>query len=529
VTALPSSPRWHGSIGAMAEDGPALEQAAEACYRALDHRGAIAGYEQVFRAYRAGGDRLGAARAARSLAWLNANLYGDWAVANGWIGRARSFLDEAGDDCAEHGWSLVMSVDEDGDPARNEAISREALALGRRHRDVDLEFESLGHLALALCQAGRVEEGMLLVDEVLAGVCSGEVQDIYVIEGCICGMFLACERTNDVVRAEQWLRTIEDEGRPHLEGVAAFCRAHYGGILTAAGRWDEAEAELTDAMHRLGATYPGMQAAALVRLADLRVHQGRFEEALELLDGLEDRPEAFRPRAAIHFAEGNLALARDLLERALDRPDMAAISGPVLALLVDVELADGAVDDARRAAERLAARAESQPGHYLRAAAALARGKVCVAEGSADARSCLQAALASFAEAQMPLALAQTRLELARAVAAERPEVAVAEATGALAEFERLNAARNADAAAALLRSLGGPARPGPRRRAPLTAREEQVLDLLGHGLSNREIAERLYISRKTVEHHVGRILSKLGLRGRAEAAAYAVRSAARN
>jgi DNA-binding NarL/FixJ family response regulator len=59
----------------------------------------------------------------------------------------------------------------------------------------------------------------------------------------------------------------------------------------------------------------------------------------------------------------------------------------------------------------------------------------------------------------------------------------------------------------------------------PLTKREVEVLDLLGHGLSNREISDRLYISRKTVEHHVGNILAKLGLRGRAEAAAYAARA----
>jgi len=68
-------------------------------------------------------------------------------------------------------------------------------------------------------------------------------------------------------------------------------------------------------------------------------------------------------------------------------------------------------------------------------------------------------------------------------------------------------------------------ARTGPRNVGRLTRREQQVLALLGEGLSNPQIAERLFLSRKTVEHHVARILSKLGLRGRTEAATLAARS----
>jgi DNA-binding CsgD family transcriptional regulator len=127
----------------------------------------------------------------------------------------------------------------------------------------------------------------------------------------------------------------------------------------------------------------------------------------------------------------------------------------------------------------------------------------------------------------MPHEEGRARLGLARELAAHgSAELALAEARLALEIFERLGARRDADAAAALLRSLGAASRVGPRGLGELTRREREVLELLGYGLSNPEIAERLFISPKTAEHHVSRILRKLDLRSRQEAASYAVRQA---
>jgi len=91
--------------------------------------------------------------------------------------------------------------------------------------------------------------------------------------------------------------------------------------------------------------------------------------------------------------------------------------------------------------------------------------------------------------------------------------------------FEHLGARRDADEAAALLRELGAGGRSAARgERDELTAREREVLGLVAAGLSTAPIADRLVIAPKTAEHHVGRVLAKLGVRSRAEAAAHAVR-----
>jgi DNA-binding CsgD family transcriptional regulator len=112
------------------------------------------------------------------------------------------------------------------------------------------------------------------------------------------------------------------------------------------------------------------------------------------------------------------------------------------------------------------------------------------------------------------------RYEAATALGRTDDEPALREA---LARLQRLGAAV---AAAAVARRLGlrGP-RPATRaNRAGLTPRELDVLLLVAGGLRNAEIARRLSLSIRTVDHHVSAVLGKLGVHSRAEAAAEAVR-----
>jgi DNA-binding NarL/FixJ family response regulator len=517
-------------VSPPASSGEALEGQAKALYLERDYEAAAAHYERAYAAYRRERNHAGAGRAAVTASWITGNVLGDWAVRNGWLARGRAVLEEAGGDGPERGWLLLTKAFTEPDAQVREALLREAIAVGRRLGDPDIEFEALSYLGGVLVMTDRVEEGLTFLDESLAAVCAGELKELATVESIFCGFFWACELVNDVPRADQWMRAAADL-MERRNVVAAFCRAHYGGILTAAGRWDQAESELLAAARHFDRGMSTRRDAAVIRLGELRVRQGRLEEAARLLEGLDHHPDAVRAIAALHLARGELALARDLLERATeDRDDVVptvgdlTMMGPLLALLFDVHLEEGDGDAAAQVAGRLDRIAGAQRGPYLKAAAALAKGRLCVATGEGDARACLHEALEGFAQAQLPLERALTRLELARALAERSPEVAVAEAKAALEDFERLEAARHADAAAALLRSLGAPVRTGPKGTGTLTRREAEVLELMGAGLSNPEIGDRLYITRKTVEHHVGNVLAKLGLRNRAEAAAYATR-----
>ncbi|MGW1798431.1 response regulator [Streptomyces sp. NPDC001984] len=77
-------------------------------------------------------------------------------------------------------------------------------------------------------------------------------------------------------------------------------------------------------------------------------------------------------------------------------------------------------------------------------------------------------------------------------------------------------------------RLRGGPARTDDRL-ASLTEQERRILDLIGEGLTNRQIGEQLHLAEKTIKNYVSSLLSKLSMQRRSQAAAYVARTQAEN
>jgi DNA-binding NarL/FixJ family response regulator len=488
---------------------------------------AIAARERAFSCCQAADMRPQACEQARWLAFLHGAVHGNEAAAMGWFGRAEAMLDGL-DESVEHGWlafdrtPLVPELEE------REQIAGDALRIARAEGDVNLEFGALALLGECYVQRGRIAKGMKLIDQAMAAVTSGEVTGVVTAGDIYCRLLSACECTGDVVRAEQWMGVaqsfVEWSG---YRLVSTSCRMHYGAILTEVGRWAEAEDELLTALRISESSYRGMRTFPLLRLAELRVRQGRFEEAERLLETSDWHPLARRSKAAIALARGEYALAEDLVGLCLEREDRAhPACAPLLDLLVEVRVMRAELEGAKDALQALDAIAVRTRDERAAAYAALAAGRIAAAQGDEAAAARFQAALEGFAGLRLPFEAARARAELARALETRAPRAATEEARTALREFERLGAALDADRAAALLRRLGAAdGRAWPRGSGELTKREREVLSLLAEGLSNVEIAERLVISRRTAEHHVASILAKLGLRSRAEAAAYAVRT----
>jgi ATP/maltotriose-dependent transcriptional regulator MalT len=465
--------------------------------------------------------------AARAAAWISHQykIAGRLSAARGWLARAERALES--EDCEGRGWVTVERARHAETLDEQIEHARRAMEIARATDAGDLEVFALSLLGQAEVRAGRVGEGMALLEEAMTAASAGRVRNVHTLAEAYCNLITASTAAGDWERAAEWCELVDEFARDHgAMPLLGACRTIHADVLVARGRWPEAERALENALETHARFVPEMGAPTVATMAELRIRQGRLAEAEQLLAGREEHPSSLRALAQLRIADGQPQVAGSLLERGLSATEGDAVATTqLLAPLVDARLAAGDHDGAAQAAARLADLARESGIRLAEARAQLAAARLeLAARQPADAAEPARRALAGFTRLAMPLDVGEARLELARALAAEQPALAEEEARAAYAAFRQLGASRAMDAAAEVLRELGGATGARPRATGELTAREAEVLGLLTRGMSNAQIAQTLFISEKTAGHHVSRILGKLGVRNRAEAAAHAAR-----
>jgi DNA-binding CsgD family transcriptional regulator len=485
---------------------------------------AIAERVHAYSGYRHSGDEGSAAHVALWIAHEYEVGLGNPAAAGGWLTRAARLLERLPEN-ADHARLELVHGERAGDPLQAGRHAKTALEIARRLGDPDLEITALGRLGLAEVRVGAVASGMVRLDEAMAAALGGEAAELETLGELCCDLIAACDQAGDVDRLRQWNRLLDEATHERGElPVMSFCGCCSAEALIAGGRLEDAERDLARALQVAQQTGTrGRCVDPRARLADLLVRQGRFEEAEQLLPGADGDGWTVRARAELHLARGEPAAAAIVLERRLRQISPESLLAlTVLDLLVQARLAEGDLEAAAEAARALEALGASAEIDRVTAYAERAQGRISAARAEGGLER-LERAIAIFSRLGMDLEVGRTRLELARALRGVDRQAAIDEGRSAMALLHAARASYERDMAASLLRELGDESRPFATHQVQeLTRREVEVLRLLGEGLTNAEIAGRLFVSIKTAGNHVSNILMKLGLRNRSQAAALA-------
>jgi LuxR family transcriptional regulator, maltose regulon positive regulatory protein len=520
---------------ALGETAEALEGLGMAAWWLDDAETVFDARERAYQSYQQRGDRRGAARVAITLALDSFQFRGQLAVAKGWHRRAGTLLTGL-PPSAEQAWLRLceceLSLGTAEDPAHARGLAADAAAIARAIGDSDVETVALSMEGLALVMQGALDDGMPRLDEAAATALSGELGDPMAVMICCCHLLSACELVRDFGRASEWCdRVREYAARFNYEVLLSVCRASHAEVLMWGGAWSEAEAELTRCAQQLASARPAQQEHVLVRLAELRRRQGRFDEAEAVLERVEWHPHGRLVRAGIALDRGDANAAVESALRFLEQMPPSNKTDRALAgeVLIRAELLLGRTPRPELLAElrELAANLGTDP---LQASARAAEGVVLAASGQHErARTAFDEAISLFARSGASYEPARVRVDLARSlIALNQTAAARDELQRACRIFEQIGAAWDAQHARVLLDKAmaGDEASPAAGKTAgALSPRELEVLRLLAQGLSNSMIAKQLGVSEFTVKRHVGNILTKLDLPTRAAAAAHAART----
>jgi DNA-binding CsgD family transcriptional regulator len=261
-------------------------------------------------------------------------------------------------------------------------------------------------------------------------------------------------------------------------------------IAALQGRADECRAHATQALELATARGLGYQSAlAEWALARLDLGLGRPAEALARLAGL----------AAAGPGEGH--------------PFVKVVSAPEL-VEAAVRASQAATAEAALAEFQRFARGTASP--WALALAARCRGML--AAGDAAERHFLEA-LRLHGESARPFDRARTELVFGEYLRRDgRRTLARAHLRSALDGFERLGAGAWAERARDELRASGETARKrSPSALDQLTPQELQITRLVAEGATNKEVATRLFLSPRTIDYHLRKVFSKLGISSRGE------------
>ncbi|MDP1793069.1 MAG: LuxR C-terminal-related transcriptional regulator, partial [Acidimicrobiales bacterium] len=354
-----------------------------------------------------------------------------------------------------------------------------------------------------------------LLDEAMVAALSDQLKPMWT--GAIyCGLLDACHELSDLQRATEWTQATTKwcSPLPVASLYPGICRVHRAELLQVRGEWEAAEAEALAACETMAKIDVFVVADGFYEIGEIRRRRGDLVGAEEAYGRAHEVGRDPQPGLSLlRLAQGKTEIARSSLAAALGGVGANRLARvPFLAAQVEVALAGRDLDLARASVEELRAIAAAFGSGGLRAQAHRADGALALAEGQAvTALAALRVAIALWQELDAPYETAKTRMLLAEAYAQlDDADGAERERSAGSAALLRLGVLPIDGAASASVVD------------SPLSGREIEVLQLVAAGRTNREVADALFLSEKTVARHMANIFTKLDVSNRASATAYA-------